>query len=56
MSFAYGLTFNESVPYLKLLPGKKLEHNGKTLALVDISPAAPRRPISTGSRKTQPGR
>jgi hypothetical protein len=55
MSFTYGLTFDESESYLKLPPGKKLEHNGKTLALVDISPAAPRRPISTGSRKTQPG-
>jgi hypothetical protein len=55
MSFTYGLTFDESKPYLKLPPGKKLEHNGKTLALVDTSPAAPRRPISTGSRKTQPG-
>ena len=56
MSFTYGLTFDESEPYLKLPPGQKLEHNGKTLALVDISPAAPRGPISTGSRKTQPGR
>jgi hypothetical protein len=55
MSFTYGLTSDESKPYLKLPPGKKLEHNGKTLALVDISPAAPRRPISTGSRKTHPG-
>jgi hypothetical protein len=55
MSFTYGLTVDESEPYLKLPPGKKLEHNGKTLALVDISPAAPRKPISTGRRKTQPG-
>jgi hypothetical protein len=55
MSFTYGLTFEESAPYLKLPPGKKLEHNGKTLALVDISPAASRRPTSIGSRKTQPG-
>jgi hypothetical protein len=55
MSFTYGLTFDESEPYLKLPPGKKLEHNGNALALVDILPAAPRRPISTGSRKTQPG-
>ena len=54
MSFTYGLTVDESEPYLKLPPGKKLEHNGKTLALVDISPAAHRSPISTGSRKTQP--
>ena len=55
MSFTYGLIFDESEPYLKLPPGKKLEHNGKTLALVDISPAAPRRPINTASRKTPPG-
>jgi hypothetical protein len=55
MSFTYGLTFDESAPYLKLPPGKKLEHNGNMLALVDTSPAAPRRPISTGSRKIQPG-
>ena len=39
MSFTYGLTAKESEPYLKLPPGKKLEHNGKTLALVDVSPA-----------------
>jgi hypothetical protein len=51
MSFTYGLTFGESEPYLKLPAGKKLEHNGKTLALVDISPAAPRRPVTTGIRK-----
>ena len=56
MSFTYGLTLNESEPYLKLPPGQKLEHNGKTLALVDISPAAPRRPNTTASRKTQPSR
>ena len=54
MSFTYGLTLDESAPYLKLPLGKKLEHNGKTLALVDISPAGPRKPISTGSRKAQP--
>jgi len=55
MSFTYGLTSDESEPYLKLPPGKKLEHNGKTLALVeDVSPAVPRRPITTASRKTQP--
>jgi hypothetical protein len=39
MSFTYGLTANESKPYLKLPPGKKLEHSGKTLELVEISPA-----------------
>ena len=55
MTFTYGLTFDESKPYLKLPPGTKLESNGKALVLVDISPEAPRAPISTGSRKTQPG-
>jgi phospholipid transport system substrate-binding protein len=39
MSFTYGLTADESRPYLKLPPGKKLEHNGKKLELVDSSPA-----------------
>ena len=53
MSFTYGLTSGDSTPYLKLPPGKKLEHNGKTLVLVDISSAAPRSSISTGSRKTR---
>jgi hypothetical protein len=39
MSFTYGLTAGESASYLKLPPGKRLEHNGKTLALVDAVPA-----------------
>lgn len=47
MSFTYGLTLAESGPYLKLPPGKRLEHNGERLALVDISPAAPRAPVTT---------
>lgn len=55
MSFTYGLTFDESKPYLKLPRGTKLESNGKALVLVDISPEASRSPVSTGSRKTQPG-
>ena len=55
MSFTYGLTFDESKPYLALPPGKKLEHNGKTLALVDMSPAAPPGPVITDSPKGQPG-
>jgi hypothetical protein len=55
MTFTYGLTVAESEPYLKLPPGKKLEHNGKMLALVDISPVALRKPITTGSQKTQLG-
>lgn len=54
MSFTYGLTLDESEPYLRLPPGQKLERNGNTLALVDSSPAAPRRPITTVRRKTQP--
>jgi len=38
MSFTYGLTADESKPYLKLPPGKKLEESGKTLELVEIAP------------------
>jgi len=56
MSFTYGLTADESRPYLKLPPGKKLEHNGKTLALVDISPTPNRIKIVTGGRKIEAGR
>lgn len=37
MSFTYGLTADESRTYLKLPAGKKIEHSGKQLALVDIS-------------------
>jgi phospholipid transport system substrate-binding protein len=36
MSFTYGLTANESVPYLKLPPGKSLRMSGKDLMLVDV--------------------
>ena len=39
MSFTYGLTADESRTYLKLPAGKKLEHDGRQLALVDIPPA-----------------
>jgi hypothetical protein len=42
MSFTYGLTADESKPYLKLPPGKKLEPSGKTLELVEIAPAGRR--------------
>ena len=42
MSFTYGLTADESKPYLKLPTGKKLDHSGKTLQLVEISPAGRR--------------
>ncbi|HXJ08715.1 MAG TPA: hypothetical protein VNH12_04350 [Burkholderiales bacterium] len=34
MSFTYGLTAEESLPYLKLPPGKRLGYNGTTLELV----------------------
>jgi hypothetical protein len=46
MSFTYGLTADESKPYLKLPSGRKLVHGGKTLELVEISPAG-RRASST---------
>jgi hypothetical protein len=36
MSFTYGLTADESEPYLTLPPGKKLRHNGEKLQLVDL--------------------
>ena len=39
MSFTYGLTADESEPYLNLPPGRKLEHSGKTLELVETAPA-----------------
>jgi hypothetical protein len=35
MSFAYGFTPEEAVPYLKIPEGKTLAHNGTVLALVD---------------------
>lgn len=42
MSFTYGLTADESKPYLKLPTGKKLDHSGETLQIVEISPAGRR--------------
>ena len=36
MNFSYGLSADEAKPYLKLPKGKKLVHNGKELALVDL--------------------
>jgi hypothetical protein len=56
MSFTYGLTADESEPYLKLPVGKKLERKGNTLALVDISPTPARTRVATGGRKTAPSR
>jgi hypothetical protein len=35
MSFTYGLTAEESRPYLKLPLGRKLEHHGEHLQLAD---------------------
>jgi len=36
MSFSYGLTAGEAAAYLKLPKGKKLAHDGKEMALVDL--------------------
>jgi hypothetical protein len=36
MSFVYGLSATEAMPYLSLPAGKRLLHNGKALQLVDI--------------------
>lgn len=36
MSFAYGLTAEQSETYLTLPPGKRLSTRGETLALVDL--------------------
>lgn len=41
VSFTYGLSANESEPYLKLPPGKALGLSGKDLALVDVRPLVP---------------
>lgn len=35
MSFAYGLTREEASPFLMLPEGKRLQHNGTELAMVD---------------------
>ena len=42
MSFTYGLSAEESKPYLKLPTRKKLDESGKTLQLVEVSPAGRR--------------
>ena len=36
MSFSYGLTAGEAAAYVKLPKGKKLAHDGKEMALVDL--------------------
>jgi hypothetical protein len=41
MSFTYGLSADESQPYLKLPPGKALRLTGKELLLTDVKPLAP---------------
>jgi hypothetical protein len=41
MSFTYGLSANESEPYLKLPPGKALRLVGKDLVLVDVIQLVP---------------
>ena len=46
MTFTYGLTADESRPYLKVPAGKKLDYSGKTLQLVQNPPAG-RRGAST---------
>lgn len=42
LSFTYGLSAEESAPYLKLPPGKKLRRDGDSLALVAAVPFPPR--------------
>ena len=54
MSFTYGLTADESEPYLKLPAGKRLERKGNTLALVDIPRTPARIRAATGGRRTEP--
>ncbi len=41
MSFTYGLSANESEPYLKLPPGKALRLGGKDLVLVEVRQPVP---------------
>ena len=41
MSFTYGLSANESEPYLKLPTGKALRLDGKDLVLVDVRQLVP---------------
>ena len=36
MSFTYGLTADQSVPYLKMPPGKTLWRHGEQLELIDL--------------------
>jgi hypothetical protein len=36
MTFAYGFSAEQALPYLQLPEGKRLAHNGTELALVDL--------------------
>jgi hypothetical protein len=42
LSFTYGLSAEESAPYLKLPAGKELSGDGKDLELVAAAPFPPR--------------
>lgn len=54
MSFTYGLSADESVPYLKLPPGKALRMNGKDLVLVNVKQPSPSMLPVTGQIKPAP--
>lgn len=49
MSFTYGLSLNESAPYLKLPAGKVLRQNGEKLMLEDVRPTMPATPVPPGA-------
>lgn len=49
MSFSYGLSLNESAPYLKLPAGKILRQDGEKLILQDIRPAISTIPAQPGA-------
>lgn len=60
MSFTYGLSADESEPYLKLPPGKALRLDGKDLLLVDARLPAPSNlrvavPIAPAQERIAPG-
>lgn len=49
MSFTYGLSLNESAPYLKLPAGKILRQDGEKLLLQDVRPAISATPAQPGA-------
>lgn len=49
MSFTYGLSLNESAPYLKLPAGKILTQDGEKLTLQDVKPAISAAPAQPGA-------